>query len=247
MKQTRHSRMKKDQRTPTAAFLLIVFLSSVLLPAVAGLLPLPAYAQQNANYGSNIFLSSPGSLGSGGGGVGGGGSFGGGGGLLGRLGGLVGKLFERPVLLALLVALLSQLFQGGGATPQTGPAEEQPPIFPPSVGPTRTGPKSGQGTEDLRIIPPPSKGTFQYVSLTGGTLYPAQTTIPAGGSITVVNAEKIPQTLGFRRTGGTQYADQQTLPVGGAHTFRFPNVGTYDICLITAPQTATCPASVTTL
>lgn len=105
-----------------------------------------------------------------------------GGGLGGGLGGLFGRLFENPALLALLVILLTQLFQGGGATPQEGPVEEQPPL-PPGIGPQQTGPLSPIAAPGSVLYPIPACA----FRVTDAAITPASCTMQRGETLRIVN------------------------------------------------------------
>lgn len=89
----------------------------------------------------------------------GGGDGGGGGGIFQGIFGSLSGLLQNPMLLMLLVMLLSQLFQGG-ATPQTGPAEEQS-FLPPPTGRERfyTGPQSPTAPPAVASPSPTSQST----------------------------------------------------------------------------------------
>lgn len=161
-----------------------------------------------------------------------GGGLGGGDGLLG---GLFGRLFENPALLALLVILLTQLFQGG-ATPQTGPAEEQPPIFTPDIGPQRTGPRDGvppaapvlPGT----ILPPAAIPAMTLQS--SGELSPNTVSAVIGSAVDVNNATTNASTIMVRRAGQTASLAEVSVAADSSHRFRFSTAGTFE--LVTGTQ-----------
>jgi hypothetical protein len=241
-----------------AAFLLWVLSLGVVLPTTVGvILPVPTYA---ACQGGSC---SPGADGVGIGDSGcEGGSCGGAGGIgqaFSGVGEALGGLMENPIVMLLFFSLLSQLFQQlfqGGATPQRGPAEEQPAF---SAGdPTsrfRTGSRFGQdiGGGIASPQPSPSPSSSPALFLAGGTLYPTHVTTSANGTVTVYNTESAARTVGIRRQGQTVSAQQETVAAGEAHVFRFTSSGAFDVCVSggasPSPTPATsadfCPGTVT--
>lgn len=213
--------MKHRQRTRRlAAFLLSTLLFGIAVPGLVGFFPHPALAQAGPPTtvpGDTQTTTNP--LGVE--------HFTGGGGGLGGLGGLLGGLFQGPIGMFLMIFLLSKLlgglFGGGGATPQTGPAEEQPSVIPPSVGPRRTGSRTGPG--DNTPIPDCPRSLFYAQE----RLYPSTVSTSPDTCVTVYNTDLNPQSFTVRRRVSDEAGITRVIGAEGAHAFRFPAAGIFEI------------------
>jgi hypothetical protein len=142
---------------------------------------------------------------------------------------------KGSMMLGLLMTLLTQLFKGGGSTPQTGNAEENYPYLPTASERFYTGTQNSSGTGNSTdgagtVI---SKGVYLIKDANGVNLYPKTTSIYKGESITVFSSDTNAQTIQIKKNN--QVVTQKEVPAGGAYIFQFSNSGIYQLC-----QTAAC-------
>lgn len=201
-----------------AGFLLGVFLWGLLTPGIVMLWPSSVWAQavspnaQTASPGVAETTYGEGETGLGGGGIGG-----------------LSRLFQGPVGMFLMILLLSRLLQslfgGGGATPQRGPAEEQPPRQP-ALGPRQTGPRQpaqpgiAGGLPERQVLENPALFIHE------DRIYPDTLAVRrADADVTVYNTNQDARTVRVFGPGDDRPDVEPSIPGTGLHVLRFTETG----------------------
>jgi len=168
-------------------------------------------------------------------------------------------------ILATLLPMLLQLFQGGG-TPQTGNAEEQGSQYG-STGPSKTGPQGGQGansdpyafgnngTGGTNASPSPtarptlcSKTIFMAGDQATKVLRPTTMSITKSDCANFINGTNAPHTIRVYKNGNKNTPAERLTEKESTNIFRFSNAGSYQFCAKNeSVQTAveTCGTTVT--